>query len=94
MFNVLGEKYYIDLDKLEEYLEIDETTNDETVSGSTESKVNLIKLEFVKMLISTVLTEDDDGIDEKLGMKSANNTTLPFRLSFNSLLNKKIITYY
>lgn len=93
MINVLGENYYIDLDKIEEYLEITET-NDGTITGGTETQVNLIKLEFIKMLLNTILTEEDDGIDEKLGMKSANKTTIPFRLAFNSLLNKKIITYY
>jgi hypothetical protein len=93
MINVLGENYYIDLDRLEEYLEIAEEQTD-NVSGDTETKVNLVKLEFIKMLLNTVLTEEDDGIDEKLGMKSANKTTIPFRLAFNSLLNKKLITYY
>ncbi len=93
MINVLGENYYIDLDKIEEYLEISEI-EDEALSGDTETKVNLVKLEFVKMLLNTILTEEDDGIDEKLGMKSANKTTIPFKLAFNSLLNKKIITYY
>lgn len=93
MINVLGENYYIDLDKIEEYLEISEI-EDESLSGDTETKVNLVKLEFVKMLLNTILTEEDDGIDEKLGMKSANKTTIPFKLAFNSLLNKKIITYY
>jgi hypothetical protein len=93
MINVLGENYYIDLDRIEEYLEIaEEETNN--VSGDTETKVNLIKLEFIKMLLNTVLTEEDDGIDEKLGMKSSNKTTIPFRLAFNSLLNKRLITYY
>jgi hypothetical protein len=31
---------------------------------------------------------------EKLGNKSTNNLTIPFKLAFNSLLNKKIITHY
>lgn len=93
MINVLGENYYIDLDRIEEYLEIAEIA-DETITGDTEAKINLVKLEFIKMLLNTILTEEDDGIDEKLGMKSANKTTIPFRLAFNSLLNKKIITYY
>jgi hypothetical protein len=99
MISVLGENYYIDLDQLEQYLEIVEVSNEVVnTSGETtidsETKVNLVKLEFIKMLLNTILTEEDDGIDEKLGMKSANKTTIPFRLAFNSLLNKKIITYY
>jgi hypothetical protein len=94
MIKVLGENYYIDLDKVEEYLDIsDETTEDETTSGSTEVRVNLIKFEMVKMLIDTILTEHEE-IDEKLGMKSSTNTSIPFRIAFNSLLNKKLINHY
>jgi hypothetical protein len=48
---------------------------------------------MVKMLIDTILTENED-IDEKLGMKSSANTSIPFRIAFNSLLNKKIINHY
>jgi hypothetical protein len=99
MINVLGENYYIDLDRLEDYIEIVETIKttenaNENSENVNETRVNLVKLEFVKMLLNTILTEEDDGIDEKLGMKSSTKTTIPFRLAFNSLLNKKIITYY
>jgi hypothetical protein len=48
---------------------------------------------MVKMLMDTILTENED-IDEKLGMKGSSNTTIPFRIAFNSLLNKKIINHY
>ena len=48
---------------------------------------------MVKILMDTILTEHED-IDEKLGMKSSTNTSIPFRLSFNSLLNKKLINHY
>jgi hypothetical protein len=56
-------------------------------------KVNIIKFEMVKMLMDTVLTENEDT-DETLGSKSSSNTSIPFRLAFNSLLNKKLINYY
>jgi hypothetical protein len=95
MIKVLGENYYIDLDKVEEYIDmsIQEEDEDETMSGSTEMKINIIKFEMVKMLMDTVLTEHEE-VDEKLGMKSSSNTSIPFRIAFNSLLNKKLINYY
>jgi hypothetical protein len=97
MIKVLGENYYFDLDKIEEYLDMSvkpgEDIEDDEFSGSTDMKVNIIKFEMVKMLMDTILTEHDE-IDEKLGMKSSNNTSIPFRLSFNSLLNKKLINHY
>ena len=95
MIKVLGENYYIDLDKVEEYIDmsIQEEDEDETMSGSTEMKINIIKFEMVKMLMDTVLTEHEE-VDEKLGLKSSTNTSIPFRMAFNSLLNKKIINHY
>ena len=66
---------------------------DETMSGSTEMKINIIKFEMIKMLMDTILTEHEE-VDEKLGLKSSSNTSIPFRLAFNSLLNKKLINHY
>jgi hypothetical protein len=94
MIKVLGENYYIDLDKVEEYLDMSvQSENDETMSADTETKINIIKFEMVKMLMDTVLTEHEE-IDEKLGLKSSTNTSIPFRIAFNSLLNKKLINHY
>ncbi len=87
MIKVLGENYYIDLDVIEQYLDMSNDTSPEDLSGTTEMKINIIKFEMVKMLLDTVLTEQDI-VDEKLGMKSSSNTSIPFRIAFNSLLNK------
>lgn len=93
MQKLLGEHYYIDLDKIEEYLDISELNN-EPISGNTEMKVNIIKFEMVKMLLDTILSEHEFE-DDKLGLKStSNNTSIPFKLAFNSLLNKKLINHY
>ena len=56
-------------------------------------RINIVKFELVKMLLEVVLSENED-IDEKLGLKSSSQTTIPFRLAFNSLLNKKLINHY
>ena len=93
MINVLGENYYIDLDVIEKYLDMSDDTSTEPTSGTTEMKINIIKFEMIKMLLETVLTEQEI-VDEKLGMKSNANTSIPFRIAFNSLLNKKLINHY
>jgi hypothetical protein len=97
MIKVLGENYYIDLDKVEEYLDMSDKSTDKSSEEKdldvSETKINIIKFEMVKMLMDTVLTENEDT-DEKLGSKSSSNTSIPFRLAFNSLLNKKLINYY
>jgi hypothetical protein len=93
MIKVLGENYYIDLDKVEEYLDMSDQNSENEFSGETEVKINMLKFELVKLLLDTVLTEHEE-IDEQLGIKSSSNTSIPFRLAFNSLLNKKLINHY
>lgn len=92
MIKVLGENYYVDLDRIESYLDMGPTPV--TDNGETETRINVLKFDMVKMLLETVLSENEDGVDDKLGMKSSNNTSIPFRIAFNSLLYKKIITKY
>ena len=93
MQKVLGEHYFIDLDKIEEYLDITEI-KDSTNSDGPELKVNVIKFEMIKLLLETILSEQDMS-DDKLGIKQTNqSTSIPFKLAFNSLLNKKLINHY
>jgi hypothetical protein len=92
MIKLLNENYFIDLDEIEKYLDMGEP--EKTPDGTLEAKVNLIKFELVKMLLEVVLSEDAE-IDDKLGLKSsASSTSVPFKLAFNSLLNKKLINHY
>jgi hypothetical protein len=94
MIQVLGENYFIDLDEIENYLDMSQTDDSgDSESGVTETKINIIKFEMVKMLLDTVLNEQEI-VDEKLGMKSNSQVSIPFKLAFNSLLNKKLINHY
>lgn len=91
MQKVLGEHYFIDLDAIEKYLDMEYVVS---LSGETETKINLIKFEMVKLLLDVVLSEDV-SLDDKLGLKSSSNDlSIPFKLAFNSLLNKKLINFY
>ena len=60
----------------------------ETVSG--EPQIHLVKYEAIKSMLETVLTESNE-VDEDLGLKS-NEVSIPFKIAFNTLLMKKIIT--
>ena len=94
MIQIFGENYFIDLDEIENYLDMNQTDDSEdSESGVTETKINIIKFEMVKMLLDTVLTEQE-VVDEQLGMKSNSNVSIPFKIAFNSLLNKKLINHY
>jgi len=92
MIQLLGENYFIDLDEIERYVDTEPSPSTET-SGTTQQQVNLIKYELVKLMLDVVLSENDFG-DEKLGLKGQNNTSVPFKLAFNTLLNKKLINRY
>jgi len=87
MLKILGEHYYLDLDKIEEYINITPPT-----SASNETHISVVKYEMVKILTETILTENDE-IDETLGTKSS-SLSVPFKIAFNTLLNKKIINKY
>ena len=81
MLTILGQNYYVDLDKLDQELQIT------GVSGDTQ--IHLVKYEVVKMMIDTVLTEVEN-VDENMGFKSS-ELTIPFKLVFNTLMFKNII---
>lgn len=81
MFNVFGENYYIDIDKIDKEVEL------KSISG--ESQIHLVKYETIKLLVDIIVSEDGE-VDENLGLKS-NEVSIPFKIAFNSLLMKKII---
>ena len=91
MIEVMGENYYIDLDEIEKYVDM---TDPIEFSGSSEMKINIIKYEMVKLLVEVVLAEDLEPIDTLGLKKNKMNATVPFKLAFNSLLNKKIIKHF
>jgi len=82
MFKILNENYYVDLDVMENYVNL------AIVSG--EPQIHLVKYEVIKSMLETVLTESNE-VDEDLGLKS-NEVSIPFKIAFNTLLMKKIIT--
>ena len=86
MLKILNEHYYVDLDRLEQYVNIPQPT------GDSENHISVVKYDMIKVMMEVLLTEDD-LVDEALGEKS-NELTIPFKLAFNTLLNKKIINKY
>ena len=46
LFNTFGESYYIDLDKLESEIELEQTTG--------ETQFHLVKYEMIKMMLTSV----------------------------------------
>jgi hypothetical protein len=52
----------------------------------------LVRYEMVKLMLDVIFTEHDIQ-DEKLGLHNS-GLSVPFKLAFNSLLNKKLINKY
>lgn len=86
MLKVLNEHYYLDIDKLEECVNIEKST------VSAETQVNLVRYEMYKTMVEILMTESEE-VDETLGTKSS-NLSIPFKIAFNTLINKKIINKY
>ena len=86
MLKILNENYYLDLDEIDEYISIPNTT------GLSENHISVVRYEMVKLMTEILLTEKED-VDETLGPKSS-GLSIPFKLSFNTLLNKKLINKY
>ena len=92
MLPIWDENYYIDLDKIEEFSDLTNVINDEISGNTNDHKINVVKYEMVKLMLDVIMTEGIES-DEKLGMKNS-ELSIPFKLAFNSLLNKKIISSY
>ena len=89
MLKILGEHYYLDLDKIDEYIQIKQ----DSVSGETEgTQINIVKYETIKLMLDVIM-DDGDEIDETLAGKGS-EITIPFKLAFNTLLNKKLLNKY
>jgi len=86
MLKILGENYYIDIDKIDEYINIGQPTE------NGESHISVVKFEMVKTMIDVIMSEGEP-VDEALGNKST-EITIPFKIAFNTLLNKKMINKY
>jgi len=99
MLSILNEEYFIDIDKLDEYVQVSKEIvikvdeNGDPVGGDTEGNtISIVKYEALKLMLEVIM-EGQDSIDEKMGIKSS-EISIPFKLAFNTLLNKKIITKY
>ncbi len=54
--------------------------------------IDITKWEITKAMIETVLTENNGEIDESMGIaKLESQLSIPFRISFNTLLINKIL---
>tara|TARA_R110000751_G_scaffold276119_1_gene377028 strand:- start:226 stop:603 length:378 start_codon:yes stop_codon:yes gene_type:complete len=116
LFNVAGEEFYLDLDRVSEFIKLErpendidsifkeksdsvdpdnvkETDDDELSSDDNFGQmIDITKWELTKAMVETVLTENNGEIDESMGIaKLESQLSIPFRISFNTLLINKIL---
>ena len=89
MLKILGENYFLDLDAIEDYINIEPPMIN---SGIAENHISVVKYEMVKTLIEILMTENE-SVDETLGPKNS-DLSIPFKIAFNTLLNKKLLNKY
>ena len=85
MLKLFNEYYYVDIDAIEEFVNLEITPMS---GGTNEQQIKYVKYEMIKMMMEVLMTERED-IDENLGHKSS--VTIPFKLAFKTLLNEQII---
>ena len=88
MLKVLGEHYYLDLDKIDDYVQIKEVTPSSGITDTTH--ISIIKYESIKLMLEIIMDEPEE-IDEQLGAKGTNNLSIPFKIAFNTLLYKNLL---
>ena len=89
MFKVLGEEYYLDIEKMVslcQYEERDEDDSEEQVGIS----INVFKFDIYKACLERVISEYEDA-DGDVAAFTSTTTNTGFGISFNTLLKDKII---
>mgnify|MGYP003659740986 CR=1 FL=1 len=122
LFKIANEEYYIDLDKISDFIRIEPTIDeileprykikgpnkDEIIDEKIDEKdsvetqnnyvmvpphtmMDVAKWEVVRALLESLLNENG-MVDESMGIKKLETQlSIPFRISFNTLLKNKLI---
>ena len=88
MVVIFGKSYYIDLDGITDKCRTGNNIKDD--DGEDVTEVNIFKYEVIKMCLDRILSEFTDP-DEELGAFAQNNTTVSFKIAFNTLIKNQIL---
>jgi hypothetical protein len=93
MVEIYGKHYYIDIDAVMDSCKIEKPiVKPATKSkGDTENiEINIFKYEILKLCLERVLSEYEE-VDEELGELSQKDSSISFRIGFNTLLKYDIL---
>ena len=88
MVEIFGKSYYIVLDGITDKCRTGNNIKDD--DGEDVTEVNIFKYEVIKMCLDRILSEFTDP-DEELGAFAQNNTTVSFKIAFNTLIKNQIL---
>ena len=84
--DIVGVPMYVDV---EEFINLVTTP---AISGESSDSlhINAPKYEILRLMLEVVLN-DNEVVDDSLGIRALRNSTIPFKLTFNTLINYNII---
>lgn len=88
MVEIFGKNYYIDIDGISEKCKTGNTVKNS--DGGESIEINIFQYEIIKMCLDRVLNDIED-VDEELGAFGQHDTTISFKIAFNTLIKNKIL---
>ena len=103
LLEIGGKELYLDIDRLSELVRIeqeappitvnegkDEIDIEQPISDAGGLHIDVSKYEMYREMIGGLMMYNEE-VDNKMGMVGLNNTTIPFKIAFNTLLMKGIL---
>jgi len=94
MLEILGKKYYIDINEIIEKCRVIEgskkTKPKINEKGDTTLELNIFKFECFKACIERLLNEYEE-LDETMGVFGGKTTSVSFKIAYNTLLKYNIL---
>jgi hypothetical protein len=84
--DIVGVPMYVDVDEFINLVTTHSTKKDDDDS----LQINAPKYEILRLLLDVVLS-DNEIVDDTLGIRALRNSTIPFKLTLNTLINYNII---
>lgn len=88
MVEIFGKNYYIDIDGITDKCKTGITVKNE--EGGESLEINIFKYEIIKMCMERVLNDFQD-VDEEIGVFGQSDTSISFRIAFNTLIKNQIL---
>ena len=88
MVEIFGKNYYINIDAISEKCRTGKTVK--TDDGDESFEINIFQYEIIKMCLERILNDVED-VDEELGAFGQTDTSISFKIAFNTLIKNQIL---